>query len=470
MPAAEATGPVGAGDGVPRPGPAAPRRERWIELLVAVATVALGVRLFAFVDRYAVDVLFSDQWDLWDGLFDGADLWTLWRWQHGPQRQGLGQFLIAAVAHLSGWNVRAELFVSAAVVCAAAGLALALVRAWRGRWSAADVTVPLVFLTLSQWEVFILTPNPSHGPLPLLLVASFGVATLTRRPALRASLLGAIAFVATQTGFALFLGIVAVPVLAALLAGAVRDRTAVLAHAAALALALASFALFFFDYRLLPAGACFRFPDPKPSRYLPFVSRLFLRPLESNGGGPLVALGLALAIVCAAMVARSGWRMLASAGRDRRAAVVFALSGFSLLFAANAAMGRACLGPELAGSSRYVPYLLPFYLAVHLVLSDLAPSRTRAVVMAGLCLLWATKELAWTRRASRADAAFWARHKAAWRSCYLASQDVRACTAAHPLGPVDVDASHLEEKLRFMREHRLGLFREGVGAPEPRWP
>jgi hypothetical protein len=439
-----------------------PRRQRWVALLVAATTVALGVRLFRFVDRYAVDVLFSDQWDFWQGLFDGADLWTLWRWQHGPQRQGLGQLVVAAVAHLSGWNVRAEVFVSAAAVCAAAVLALALVRRLRGRWSAADVVVPLVLLTISQWEMFVHTPNPAHGPLPILLIVSFGLAALARRPGVRAAFLGAIAFVAIQTGFTIFLGVVAVPLLVILLVAAWRDRSAIAAHVAALALALAAFAIFFTGYRLIPAVACFRFPDPRPSRYLPFLARMFLRPLELHGGGPIVALGMGLVVACAAATAWAGWRVLASVGRDREALVVLSFSGTSLLFALNAAVGRACLGPEFAESSRYVPYLLPFFLAVHIVLTRLPPSRATAALLAGVCLLWGAKELVRTRRWSRADAAYWAQQKAAWRSCYLASHDARACTAAHSLGPVDVDASRIEEKLRFMREHRVGLYRPGV--------
>jgi hypothetical protein len=326
----------------------------------------------------------------------------------------------------------------------------------------ADVAVPLILLTVSQWEVFVLVPNPSHGPLPILLVVAFGLAALARRPALRAVLLGLIAFVATQTGFALFLGVVALPVLAVLLAGAVRRREAIGAHVLALGLVVASFAIFFAGYQLVPAVACFRFPDPQPWRYLPFVSRMFLRVLELRGDGAAVVLGAALVAACGALAAREGWRMTASAGRDRRATVLFTFSAFSLLFAANATIGRVCLGPEFAAPTRYVPYLLPFYLALHVVLSDLPPSRASAAVLAAFCLLWATKELAWTPGWSRPDARHWARHKAAWRSCYLATHDVRSCTAAHSLGPVDVDASRLEQKLRFMRDHRLGLYRPGV--------
>ena len=41
--------------------------------------LALAIRLFAFVDRYAVNLLYWDQWVFLTGVFDGADSWTLFR-------------------------------------------------------------------------------------------------------------------------------------------------------------------------------------------------------------------------------------------------------------------------------------------------------------------------------------------------------------------------------------------------------
>src|SRR3972149_747925 len=80
----------------------------WLPMGVGAVTLFLAFRLFRFIDHYAVDVLFWDQWAFWGGLFDGSDPWALWRWQHGPHRQGLGGLVVAATAWLTGWNVRAE--------------------------------------------------------------------------------------------------------------------------------------------------------------------------------------------------------------------------------------------------------------------------------------------------------------------------------------------------------------------------
>ena len=74
--------------------------------LVVAAMVFMAIRLADFVNRYAVNIVYWDQWDFLQGLFDGSGLWTLFRWQHGPQRQGLGNLLIAILYPATGWNAK----------------------------------------------------------------------------------------------------------------------------------------------------------------------------------------------------------------------------------------------------------------------------------------------------------------------------------------------------------------------------
>jgi hypothetical protein len=289
----------------------------------------------------------------------------------------------------------------------------------------------------------------------------FGFALLLQRPRLRAAILAITAFIATQTGFGLFLSAVAVPVLAVLLAQAISRRTNIFTHVAALALVIVSFLLFFYGYRPDPAVACFQFPDPKLERYPLFLSFLFLRSLETQGVGLRVYLGFGLLLACVGMASWGGWRTIVSLGREPLPLLVFVFSGFSLLFALNTAVGRSCLGPEGAYSTRYVPYLTPFFFAAYLLVSTskARPSRTCAAILLAFCLFWAVKELVWTANWSIADAEIWRRQKTAWQDCYLAIENAKVCTAMHSLGAADVEADHIVEKLRFLRQHHLNLFR-----------
>jgi hypothetical protein len=438
----------------------APRRA-WLPLGIGLVTVIFAVRLFHFIDRFAVDVLFWDQWDFWGGLFQGAGPWTLWRWQHGPHRQGLGGLVIALTAWLSGWNARAEVFVSGAIVLLATVAALALVRRERGRWATTDAVLPILFLSLSQYEMFAGTPNPAHGPLPLLLVMCFALGVRMARPWQGLAVLIAIDLMATHTGFGIFLGFAVPVIFAARLAGAVRRHGDLAPHAAGLALSLGSLALFFHGYVFSPAVACFQFPDPHPARYLPFLGRLFLRPLEVSGPGAVLALGIPLASVCAALAGWGCWRMFAARERAHLPEIAFALSLFSLLFAVNSAVGRVCLGDAGADASRYVPYMTPFLVAAYLVFTMRAPSTwPRATVLTAFCALLLGKEVLRTRHDVK-DAAAIAAGKRHWRDCYLARSDVATCSIPFRIYP-DPAATHLEEKLRFLRERHLGFFRQNV--------
>jgi hypothetical protein len=49
--------------------------------------------------------------------------------------------------------------------------------------------------------------------------------------------------------------------------------------------------------------------------------------------------------------------------------------------------------------------------------------------------------------------------KSSFRDCYLGTENLGLCSANWPIHP-DAKASRVKEKLNFLREHRLSLFRE----------
>ena len=93
----------------------------WALPLAALA--ALAIRLLLYVRRFAVDILYRDQWDFLEPLFRGAGPWAMFDLQHGPHRQGLGGLLLAWVLPASGWSLRVEAVVSALILVAAHGWA-----------------------------------------------------------------------------------------------------------------------------------------------------------------------------------------------------------------------------------------------------------------------------------------------------------------------------------------------------------
>ncbi|HVI93309.1 MAG TPA: hypothetical protein VM753_04850 [Anaeromyxobacter sp.] len=445
-------------------GAAKPRRaDRRAAAFVATATAVLAIRLALDARRYAVNVLYWDQWDFWNPLFRGAGAWEVFRWEHTPHRQGVGGLLIAAVARASGWDVRAETAVAIALVTLAAVTALLIARRLRGHWVARDAVIPLLVLTFSQWELFAGTPNLAHGPVPLLLIMLFALGAGEARSRVRLAILVIAGVACIETGFGVLLAAVAIPLLAAALWGAVRDRRDVVIHAAALAACGGAVALYFHGYVFAAAVECFRFPDPHPLRYLEFVSRYFLRPFELQALTRIAptagaVAGLALTVACAGLAAWGAIGTAATAGRSRLHATVFVLAGFSLTFAANAAVGRVCLGPEAADASRYIPYQLPWLLALYLALERLPARSLRVGGLAALVALAVFKETPRRQRLNHDLAAWFANGKRAWAECYRATGDVPRCQKPFPIYP-EPRYTDMDAKLAFLRERRLNLFK-----------
>ena len=419
----------------------------------------LAVRLFVFIDRHAVNLLFWDQWDFWEGMFRGQSLWSLFRWQHGPHRQGLGYLVIAACARLSAWDSRAESFVIGALIVLSAVLALTLTRRLRGSWSPFDLAIPLIFLTLSQYEIMIGTLNPAHGVVPLLCVLAFAWALQVERPAARLPALVVLGVLGAYTGFGFFLGLVAPVVLALLLIAAIRKREAVVLHIVCLALSIGGFASFFWGYRLdtgtgkaLPAMG--RIPD-----YLRYLVVLFAHPFELSGSDPVTAaLGIALVIGAIALVAWSGWRSLHAARSSPLHLTLFALSAFSLLFAINASIGRTELGAGQARAPRYVPYMMPILLAGYLALSlsRLRP-RWRTCLLLAVSVGLVAKEVAAPINEAVAIQRL-SEGKRRWKACFLEEGDVARCEQVSHF-KVYPTAAPILWKLDYLREHHLNLFK-----------
>ena len=190
------------------------RTTAWI---IAAAFVVMAARLALFLNRYTVNIVYWDQWDFLNGLFDGADAWTLFRWQHGPQRQGIGNLILAVLYPATGWNGRADAAASAVALCLAGVAALWLVKRVCGSLRPWDGVVPLIFLTTTSAETYVVAPNIAHGPLSALLLTGYALALTISSHGARCVALVILNFLCVSTGFTWLLGL-ATPLLLLLLA------------------------------------------------------------------------------------------------------------------------------------------------------------------------------------------------------------------------------------------------------------
>jgi hypothetical protein len=417
----------------------------------------LAVRTVLYVRRYSVDILFWDQWDFVEPLFRGAGPWTQFDWQHGPHRQGVGGLLLAWVLGATRWSMRAEALACALLVITAAALAWATIRRTTGASSWTDVCAPLLCLGSGLDEIYVGASNPAHGPVPMALVFGLALAWTLRTPMRRAVVCGVLGAFCVFTGFGFFVGLVQPLLFAAEWVHARGDARRRSAATVGFVLCALTLVAFFHGWRFLPAVECFQFPHPRPLEYLDYLGFVLSRPLGMHrlgAGRDWLARGVALA-----GLAFAGWVLSRLFRRDEMATrIVALLVGFSCLFALNTAVGRVCTGLATAGSSRYVPYVVPGWVAVIIAARCWARPPVRWSVISTVLILIALRTL--NVRGDEAMGRHFAKGKKQWAACYLRRRDIQTCDreTGFPLYP-NPAATRMQEKLDYLEAQHLNLFR-----------
>jgi hypothetical protein len=430
----------------------------WTAPVLLFGFAFLATRLLLLVHGYAVNVLYWDQWDFFEALFDEVSWWETFRWQHGPHRQGVGFVLARAVAWISAWDTRADAFLSAVLVVAAAGGLLWLRRRLLGPLGAGDLAIPLIALTPAQYGIFVHTVNASQAAAPLLLVAAYALALSIERPAPRTGTLLVLNFLLIHTGFGLFAGILTPCLFAVEAARAGPGRRA--RPATALAVSLLSAVAFFAGYEFDPASDAFRFSPQDATRVPRFAALMLANSLGIKGTGWLAtALGL-LPLVAGLAIAGVRGRRITQGRDDATDRGVAFLAAFSLLFCLGAAAGRVHLGLGMAQSSRYVPLTAPLLVAIALHAASLPRSRSRSWIRTFLVVALVAASFP-----MRSDESRFMRHlhsgKERWVEVYRQTHDVAAADRAAGLRiyPWEPERTDLRRKLEWLEANEKNLFK-----------
>ncbi len=441
-----------------------PTRSRWT-IVLSVIAIVLGVfqaaQLFSAINRYAVDVPFWDQWDFYDAFFKPHGLWEMFSWQHGPHRQGAGFFLIWATNELTGWNQRGQAFMIGTVMVAAAVAALWLKRRLFGSLQWYDAIPALMILSLKSWEIYFNAPNVSHGALPLLLIILAGIAWTVGNPFLRYSLVTAANFLALFTGFGMFMGLITPILLTIDCYHSARSRKwhDLSMAGAALFCSIASIGLYFHNYVFQPAADCFRFPDQRWYLYPVFMAIEFAVVIlpGSHTSTRSMAIGLLALGILLYMLAAAALRLRRQDDHYRRSQILFFLLAFSLIFAANSAVGRLCFGLSIATNPRYVPLILPGVVGAYLFLLSRPKLASRKLVMPILlCATVTTAVIPWQVKHSEG----FRKGKAAWVWAYRLTGNVAHADklSGYRIYPAPTWTG-LDRKLDWLRRHNYSLFR-----------
>jgi hypothetical protein len=217
---------------------------------------------------------------------------------------------------------------------------------------------------------------------------------------------------------------------------------------------------FFIGYRFDPAAGCFATRSGDPIRYLAFIALMFANFVAFKGATLLPGIigGLILAALLV-LLARGIQQMgRSSVEYESTPVVITALAGYALLFCANAAIGRICLGLEAAQQSRYMIYLIAGFLALYFGATATGIPRGRSLMRSTVLLViaWSSLHLhTWDWLTAKNHS----RDRTAWRECYLKFESIDQCTTitgfqVHP----SPEGTHLKEKLDFLKQKHLNLY------------
>jgi len=424
------------------------------KIAFAAVFVALSIRLFLIVDRYSVDIIFGDHWAFEDAtLFQKHSWLEIVRWQVGPIRQGLGGLLLKTVEPLIHWNQRYETFGIAAIITCACLAALWLKLRLFGKIGYSDVIIPLLFLTPVQYETLLGANNPSHGPLPLLLVVFYCLAWTIASDRRKYATLLVLNVLLIYTGFGLFMGFIT-PLLFGLDFYRHRKRLNLIS----LVLAVISLGSFFISYRLNPSAECFSPQLRGDLHYVVFVVFMFSSfvKLYSTPSTvvPAFLMGSGLLLIASATAANVFLKLLRQGTDSIKPLVASVLLGYSLIFCFAAAYGRTCLGVV---APRYMIYLIPAFFGLYLASLSVKGNIERKEFV-GVVLLVALLSSA---RIGAVEGRMSTIHqqRQTWKECYLATHSIGQCDAQSGSFIYNTpEPADLRPKLDYLERHRLSIF------------
>ncbi len=434
-----------------------------LSFLLAICLL-FSLRLFILISNHAVNILYWDQWGFFQPLFDGKHWWQLFRWQHGPWRQGVG-VLSYLVAELTHWNSRAEAFFIGGLVWLAMIAALWLKRRLFGKLDVYDIAIPMIVLTTAQFQTFAGPVSSAPTAFPMLLIVLYCLAWTVERTMLRYAFVLLFNLLLVYTGYGLFIGGVTIALLAVECWRQRNKRRGLVTALLALTVALLTVVSFLVDYDLDHFHTSVQQSGARVWEYPLFASLMFGRFVRLNPGGvnwlayiaALCGVGLFALLIVALLIHLR--RVLAVDSPHRRISLIIViLLGYGLLFAMSTAMGRAAMGLNGSQSSRFVTLMIPAFLGLYFHLLTLNGWKFQRYCLAAFLLLLVPGHLPLGLGESHPASSF-SRPKRAWRECYLRTEDFQQCEALSDFKLLPAEPpGEMRKKFDYLKQHKMNLF------------
>ncbi len=429
-------------------------KQKTIVFLIAGSYLILSFKLLRFVYSYSENVLFWDQWDIFDQVLKGDSLFNLFFYQHNEHRMGVSLLITKMLAQLTGWDVRFETIIIGIVIILSSTIALVIKQKITHRLEIYDILIPFLFLNLYQYENLIWGFQIGFT-LPLLFLMTAVLLFASKGSPKTYACLLLLSFVSAYTHLhGLFVSLlIAVYFLIKFQAASENNSTARRKYFIYLAISVLVLLSYFVGYHRS------RFLGAENFNLIEFFQYIFYQTnsLTGNYNKHLLGYMLIPSIAIWAFVS-----LLISSIRTKNIIYTYPILSlflFSLLFSVMTAYGRIGAGGiNGAYTSRYVTLMIPLYLGIYIYLVKFLNITIKNALMTFMVVFFVfvssqNNHFNYTYAAGRKTAL------KNWTTCYKRFENLKYCQA---VTAIDIyhspDAIDLESKLQFLKRNSLSFF------------
>jgi hypothetical protein len=446
------------------------------EIAVSLAFLFLALRLVRYTAIYASNLLIKDEGIYFAPFIKGGSPWSLIDARIGVHFQGPVNVLAGWLLEWSHWNTRTLSFALTGSFVLAAGMFLILKRKYFGTLTLADVTIPLLFLTLWQTETILFIPNLSYGMPALLFVFTIWLwASLKGWRRFLAIALASVLMIFTDYGY-----LNAVTIIVMLVVEMMRFRREIptselLSAAIVLSLIVGVLAFVYVSDNFLSDHIIRQYPTPSLRNQFLFAFSMLSNSVGMDWGSwnrlfpgryllPAFIMGALIGFVGIGLLIYQTLKFKRARLSDvpRELMVVGCLLN-GILYAAAVTIGRARIGLDASQWTRYytglIFLLLGIYLAVYCMRrSSLLRNLALFVLFA---LLLRVNLPSFPKEFIPAFVA--TQQKEAWRNCYRKYESLQRCNEMTNFCPICFSADpashhHHEDPYKELKEKQRNVF------------
>jgi hypothetical protein len=433
-------------------------------IVVSGVFILLFIRLLILIDQKSVNILFWDQWDYYTPMFDNMNIWSKVTFQQGSHFMGIGYFLIQVLAEITHWNTRADAFSVLGIICLALVAAIYLKRRLFESFSPWDALLPLIFLTSTQFEIFLGAPDESSAAIPLLLLFLYCHAWITDNRWIKYVSIVVLSYLMVFTGY----GYIVAPINLVLLGIDIyqsirmRIRNDITAPTIALLLSFISVGLFIsrFNFNTVGAG-CSGIKIADIIKYPIFMSVSYAKFIGVDftlQRWLAVGIGLILLLIFTVIFIFQGLRLVKGTMHlEKIRTVCTILIGFGLVFGASSSIGRTCLGVSSATSSRYMTLLIPAFVGLYFIALSWKAYGKRPLALLLLLIILICGQLPYGKT-DLDNIKYLTEDKASWKTCYLKYEDIDQCNDLTHIQIYPGKAQEFQGKLDYLKKNHLNLY------------